>query len=106
MPLKSGRLAVAPRMGRRPRAVCFMSGSTLLRLKPGAADRLTSVIGRMMRLMSQDCAKTLGVEECSHGFAQYPTHGCLVLVDEILGRERWSPQMRRRALRPRRASLR
>ena len=61
MPLKSGRLSgCGPRMGRRPRAVCFMSGSTLLRLKPEPADRLTSIIGRMMRASpSQDCARHL-----------------------------------------------
>ena len=42
MPLRRGRLSgYGPRMGRRRRAVCCMSGSTLLRLKPRPADRLS-----------------------------------------------------------------
>ena len=39
MPLNRGRQGLRAEDGRRPRAVCFMSGSTLLRLKPEPADR-------------------------------------------------------------------
>src|SRR5215204_3475777 len=61
----------APRMGRRPRAVCFMSGSTLLRLKPEPAARLTSIIGRMMRAHRARIAQDTWRRGMLHGFAQY-----------------------------------
>ena len=79
MPLKSGRLAVARRgWGRRPRAVRFMSGSTLLRLKPEPADPLDlDHRAYDAGFTEPGLRKTLGVEECSTASPSTTTHGCL-----------------------------
>src|SRR5829696_422531 len=90
----------APRMGRRPRAVCFMSGSTLLRLKPEPAARLTSIIGRMMRAHRARIAQDTWRRGMLHGFAQY--HDPRVLTMLVDG-EFWGGEGRiggERSVRP------